>query len=505
MGAARDQRSPTLVVDPNSTSGAKVQISFVLPLSYGDAHGGSAIANLLFRIDAEQQLIPLLENSLRTTKTGETVLVGYSDDKLTHLIGLRDPNEARSPMPRRAALPTPLAQALSTGKRTLTGLDDRGTSVLAAVRRVPGTNWAVIAKIDESEVASTYTRLALLTAVMIAATLLGCATLIGFLWQRRRLRSALAELGLRKYLTKIAEASPGVMISFGMTADGAISMPYASAKLHDLSGIDPTEIVDDASAIYRAIYAADLPAFRRAVITSARNLSLFRHEFRVEHPQRGTIWVEARSMPERQPDDSTVWHGFVLDISDRKREEHQLRLAAIVFEAAHEGIVVCDNDARIVAVNPSFTSITGYFKHEVLGKPDCDPAGTARNSPRSVARDHQVGHWRGEIWNRRKNGEIYPENLSISGIRSEDGTFTGYVATFADVSQIKQSEQQLERLAHHDPLTGLPNRLLFRYTYQTRHHAGAPRGEAMRCCSSTLTGSRQSTIASAIRSATNCC
>ena len=151
------------------------------------------------------------------------------------------------------------------------------------------------------------------------------------------------------------------------------------------------------------------------------------------------------------------------DVTERLRIEERLRQAATVFENTREGITITDADERILRVNRAFCELTGYTEEEVQGQtPRLLHSG--RQSPEFYAalwasvRD--TGHWQGEIWNRRKNGEVYPELLSISAVRNTAGIVTHYVGVFADLSQIKASEEQLDFLAHHDPLTGLPNRLL---------------------------------------------
>ncbi len=156
--------------------------------------------------------------------------------------------------------------------------------------------------------------------------------------------------------------------------------------------------------------------------------------------------------------------GINTDISARKRAEERLRQAATVFDHSREGVVITDADARIIAVNAAFTEVTGYRETEVLGKnPRLLQSG--RHDSAFYAQMWEAikddGFWRGEIWNRRKGGELYPEWLTISEVRNETGKLTNYVAVFSDITAVKESEEQLAFLAHHDPLTELPNRLLF--------------------------------------------
>ncbi|WP_275096247.1 PAS domain S-box protein [Sedimenticola hydrogenitrophicus] len=170
------------------------------------------------------------------------------------------------------------------------------------------------------------------------------------------------------------------------------------------------------------------------------------------------VEVSARALP----DGGT--QALIRDISERLSSEARLRLSATVFESTREGVVITDRDGRITAVNSAFTEITGYSEAEVSGqtpsilKSGRHDAAFYREMWASLDR---LGYWRGEIWNRRKSGEIYPEWETISTVRNEAGELTNYVAVFSDISDIKESEYQLEYLAHHDPLTELPNRLLF--------------------------------------------
>ncbi|MCB1763719.1 MAG: EAL domain-containing protein [Gammaproteobacteria bacterium] len=153
----------------------------------------------------------------------------------------------------------------------------------------------------------------------------------------------------------------------------------------------------------------------------------------------------------------------LIDLTEQKRAESNLQLAAIVFEHAAEGIMVTDAEQKIISINRAFTSITGYDTHEVIGrKPDLLSSG--RHShwffQEMWRKIRQHGRWEGEIWNNRKNGEVYPEHLSIICIRNNDGRITHYVGVFYDTSGQEFARRQLHRLAYYDELTGLPNRAL---------------------------------------------
>ncbi len=140
-----------------------------------------------------------------------------------------------------------------------------------------------------------------------------------------------------------------------------------------------------------------------------------------------------------------------------------LRQAATVFEHTREGVIITDLAANILSINRAYTAITGYAEAEVLGKnPRLLQSGRQERGfyQELWAQLLASGHWQGEIWNRRKNGDIYPQLLSISVVYDSQGQPSHYVGVMTDISQLKQSEAQLKHLAHYDPLTHLPNRLL---------------------------------------------
>lgn len=151
------------------------------------------------------------------------------------------------------------------------------------------------------------------------------------------------------------------------------------------------------------------------------------------------------------------------DSTQRKQAEDELQLWAQVFAAAHNGILVTDSFSRIVQVNAAFTRITGYEAEEIVGR---TPAllSSGRHDSGFYHRMWQEiathGYWQGEIWNRRKDGTIFPEWQSISAVHGDDGEISHYISVFSDISSQKEAEQYIRRLAYFDSLTGLPNRAL---------------------------------------------
>ena len=217
-----------------------------------------------------------------------------------------------------------------------------------------------------------------------------------------------------------------------------------------------TQILYSTEAEYQAIGERAYSAVGRG--------ETYVEELWLKRKDGGLFWgcLSGRALDSSQPQEGSVW--IYSDLTAQKQARERLRLVSSVFESTAEGIVITDPDQTILAINPAFSEITGYAAEEVLGrKPSVIQSGRhdAAFFQRMWRGIEQDGKWRGEIWNRRKNGEIYPELLSVSTVKDRMGRVTHYVGVFTDIATVKNFERQLIFLAHHDPLTELPNRVLF--------------------------------------------
>jgi diguanylate cyclase (GGDEF)-like protein/PAS domain S-box-containing protein len=175
------------------------------------------------------------------------------------------------------------------------------------------------------------------------------------------------------------------------------------------------------------------------------------------------FWNELTITPVRNEQDKlTHFIGITRDITERKSVEKELRISATAFES-QEGIFVTDAQNNILRVNLAFTRITGYSAEEVIGKTPRLLRSGLHDAAFYAAMWKQLnknGSWEGEVWNLRKNGEVYPENLMITAVKDLSGVVTNYVATLTDITLRKTAEDEIRSLAFYDPLTGLPNRRL---------------------------------------------
>ena len=237
-----------------------------------------------------------------------------------------------------------------------------------------------------------------------------------------------------------------------------------SDEIYRIFGLQPQEFGATYEAFLERVHPDDRDKLTRAVDAALAGEQPYNIEHRIVRPD-GTerIVLELAEVIRDSAGQAVKMNGTVQDITERRRAEEDLRLADEVFENSIEGIIITDAQANILRVNRAFTIITGYSEDDAVGK-----------NPRLLRSERhdaaffqgmwaslvEYGHWQGEIWNRRKNGEIYPQWLSIVAIRNEQGKLIHYLGVFADLSEKKQAEAHLHHLSYYDALTELPNRLL---------------------------------------------
>ncbi|PPK77062.1 PAS domain S-box-containing protein/diguanylate cyclase (GGDEF)-like protein/hemerythrin-like metal-binding protein [Methylobacter tundripaludum] len=266
-------------------------------------------------------------------------------------------------------------------------------------------------------------------------------------------------------LQKIASQVPGLVFQFQLFPDGSSRIPYANEAIRSLYRVSPEEVSEDATKVLAALHPDDLENFKTSFKVSARDLTPWRQEYRLKFDDAPVCWLFGNALPQRQADGSVLWHGFITDITKHKQTEVELRIAATAFEL-QDAMLVTDANNVILKVNQAFTRITGYSAEEVIGKtPNLLSSGQHDKTFYSSMWEsiNRTDAWQGEIWNRRKNGEMFPEWLIITAVKEPDEKnehVNNYVASFSDITSRKAAEEEIKQLAFYDPLTQLPNRRL---------------------------------------------
>ena len=238
--------------------------------------------------------------------------------------------------------------------------------------------------------------------------------------------------------------------------------------LQELFGLEPEFVTAMLRHLKPRLHPDDLPSLKRALVEHLKGRSEdYQVEYRVRHGDGHWVWIEDRGRAVERSDNGRVIRmvGTRRDISVSKSLEVQRQLAATVFEAASEGIVIFDPNYALIAVNQAFSRVTGYAIEDMLGRNVVDLP-CSRDARRHYAAIHQAleqhGTWQGELVETRKNGELYPQWLQLNTVRDTRGSVSHIVGFFADLSARRESEERMRYLTHYDELTGLANRSLFR-------------------------------------------
>jgi len=277
--------------------------------------------------------------------------------------------------------------------------------------------------------------------------------------QQKRSKQVIAEL--QRSRQQLREAQRLAQIG-SWELDIAGNRLFWSEELYRIFEMDPKDGPGDYKRFLQIVHPEDRERVDQAYRNALRNREPYEVEHRMITTDGHVRQIRERGESSYDEDGKPLRSiGTAQDITDIRRMESQMQLLGTAFHHSGEAIMITDHDNRIVTVNPAFTTLTGYSQQEVVGRnPSMLSAG------RTEAADYekmwtaivQKGYWQGEVWDRRKDGGVYPKWLSISVMRDDEGSIRYYIAHFTDVSAERATEARLHHMAHHDMLTGLHNR-----------------------------------------------
>jgi diguanylate cyclase (GGDEF)-like protein/PAS domain S-box-containing protein len=241
--------------------------------------------------------------------------------------------------------------------------------------------------------------------------------------------------------------------------DSALRAVFVNTALSQILGYNPDELLG--RTMYDFCFTEDLPDIKQQMELHKQGKG-GHYEFRFWHKDCRICWCSINSTALQDEQGNFIGaFAMLTDITERKRAEYEMQLAALVYQASSQAMMVTDENNCIITVNPAFSEVTGYTQEEVLGKtPKILISGYHDKTFYQAMWGSLVssGKWQGEIWNRRKNGEAYPESLTINTIFHDEGSVHRRVALFSDITKDKAKEDLIWHQANYDMLTDLPNR-----------------------------------------------
>ena len=285
--------------------------------------------------------------------------------------------------------------------------------------------------------------------------------------QHKQAQDALRERDIQ--FTKLLSWVPGMIYQFTKRPDGTYCVPFSTEAIRDLFGCSPQDVREDFSPIAKVIWPEDLDKVFNTIERSARNLTVWTCEYRVQIPGKSIRWISGHSTPEKLADGSITWHGFNTDITERKQMEESIRQSEgryrTIIEEMADSYYEVDLAGNFTFVNDTMCRQLGYSRDELMGasfrinvvKEDIGYVYKAFDNI------YKTGNPKRDIAYRivRKDGSMRFIENSAFPMRNQEGEIIGFRGIGRDVTERKINEEKIQYLATHDFLTGLPNRMMF--------------------------------------------
>lgn len=450
----------SIFVDTNGSH----RLDFIAPMLYSAPKGQKiSVGAIILHIDPVKEIYPILNQWSQDFSFGKTELIVTLDIEKP-ITSSSNQNQVTTQQTIAIKNFEQIVTHIQAGKETGNlELFSGHSHHLVHYRTIPNTNWVMIAQAERSKILETI--FIEIFWVGIVFLLLGSLTVVILFRikdretiQLQQTHSEELQRNQDYYQTLFMDAPLPYQ---SLNAEGIIL--HVNHAWEKLFGYSSNEVLG--KHFKNFISKESFPTLKRNFPRFLQNQVVKDVEFMIltkSGAMRETVLEGRLSNPEDKEKLRT--HCILVDVTEQREKERGLKLAYSVFENLGEGIMVTDADCKIISVNYAFQSILGYKASEVLGKTPAILHSGQHDDTFYQKMWHDLDTqslWQGEIWNRKKNGELVAERLTISVLKQEDGSVDKYIGVFADISQIKQSEEELDYITHHDPLTKLPNRQKF--------------------------------------------
>ena len=477
LRAALERPEPVLLDLHRPDPTEPIRLSYVAAIRDGRQHGRPAVGWVVFTVDPERALYPMLGAWPTSSVSGETFIVRREGDEVVFLSPLRHrrdkPLSLRFPLSRKEI---PAVQAVTLGSGIYQGTDYRGEPVLTATRSVSGTPWVLLSKIDQEEVFADVDIVGAICAALILAGIVVIGLVLAMAWRQQRLRD---QALLDQRLHGIVSTTPGALVSFRLDGDGNIHIPYVSEGVKDLIGLDVASVCADSSSFFNQMAEGDATCFQQSVAKAALARQSWRFEWRIHHPLKGERWIEGSALPQIQGGGDVFWHGHFHDVTERRtieailREQLDLEDRFTKVAASVPGLICSfrrhlDGRTSMPFASPSISELFGLSPEAVAADASAIFARITADDVEaietSMARSVQaMAPWQGQFRFRHPiKGDRWIEGHTVPKLEADGSVlWHGYVH---DITERKQSEISLGRANRMLQARSLSNRALLKAT-----------------------------------------